>query len=322
MRPCALPTPPRRSLADLRDIGKGELVKVHGGQIAEFNPERHRTTVATLDWGIKEARRIKDWPKLEEAVDLKIEEQRRFVAWWGATVQRPGGDRQSQHSPRTRLMLCSEAERLTGMRHQRVSELARKLAQPDKYRRHLLGATYCAALLDDEHDHHDGDEWGTPVEIIEPVRAFYGGQIDCDPATNLVAQRTVRAAQYYTKEQDGLRQRWRGNTLLNGPYSNMAPWVNKAISEHEAGHTSQTICITNACMDTAWFRTLAGAASAICFPRRIKFVGPDGQVNGTPALPQALTYLGPRPDDFARAFGSVGFVVDPTRYRRAAGMAE
>src|SRR5258707_3656462 len=95
MRPCALPAPPRRSLADLRDIGKGELGKVHGGQVAEFNPERHRTTVAALDWGIKEARRIKDWPKLEEAVDLKIEEQRpvcRLVgrdgsaSWWRPAV--------------------------------------------------------------------------------------------------------------------------------------------------------------------------------------------------------------------------------------------
>jgi hypothetical protein len=164
----------------------GPLIEVipRRGEVVEFNPERYGLTLAALDYGIKEVKRIRDWPKLEEAVDFKIEEQFKLVAWWGATVQRPGGDRQSQHSPRTRLMLCSEAERLTGLRHQRVSELARKLAQPDKYRRHLLGATYCAALLDDEHDHPATDEWGTPVEIIERVRTLFGGQIDCDPASN------------------------------------------------------------------------------------------------------------------------------------------
>jgi hypothetical protein len=91
----------------------GPLIEVipRRGEVVEFNPERYGSTLAALDYGIKEVKRIRDWPKLEEAVDLKIEEQRRFVAWWGATVQRPGGDRQSQHSPRTRLMLCSEAER-------------------------------------------------------------------------------------------------------------------------------------------------------------------------------------------------------------------
>jgi hypothetical protein len=77
MRPYALPP---RSLADLRGIGKGELVKIHGGQIAEFNPERHRLVVAALNYSIEEARRIKDWPTLLEAVDPKIEEQRKFVA--------------------------------------------------------------------------------------------------------------------------------------------------------------------------------------------------------------------------------------------------
>ena len=37
-----------------------------------------------LDYSIEEAKRIKDWPKLEEAVDTKIEEQHKFVAWWKA----------------------------------------------------------------------------------------------------------------------------------------------------------------------------------------------------------------------------------------------
>jgi hypothetical protein len=42
---------------------------------------------------IKEAKRIKDWPALEAAVDAKIAEQVQFIAWWDDKVQRPGGNR-------------------------------------------------------------------------------------------------------------------------------------------------------------------------------------------------------------------------------------
>ena len=51
--------------------------------------------VAALDYGIEEARRIKDWPALIEAVDQKIEEQQQFCSWWKGAVDRPGGNRKS-----------------------------------------------------------------------------------------------------------------------------------------------------------------------------------------------------------------------------------
>jgi DNA N-6-adenine-methyltransferase (Dam) len=288
----------------------GALVASQGGEIIEFRPERHQLTVAALDFGIKQARRIRDWPALEEAVDLKIEEQRKFCSWWTGAVQRPGGDRQSKHSPRSRLMLCSQAEKLTGMRQQRVSELARKLAQPDHYRRHLLGAAYRAAMLDDEHGHHDGDEWGTPPEIIEPVRAFYGGQINCDPATNLVAQKIVRATIYYTKQQNGLEREWRGNTFLNVPYSNLGPWVNKLISEHDAGHVTEAVCLVNSsAVGTEAFNLLLNAAAGACVLReRIRFLL-NGEAQCRAMTGQVLFYLGPRFSEFTRAFRPLGSVV-------------
>jgi hypothetical protein len=60
--------------------------------------------------------------KLEKAVDLKIGEQKKFVAWWDANVAVGQG---------TRTELCrdlgkvhwEEAEHLTGMKQQRVSDL-------------------------------------------------------------------------------------------------------------------------------------------------------------------------------------------------------
>lgn len=64
-----------------------ELEPRHGnGQIEKFDPERYRLMDAALDFAIEEAQRIQDWPALEKAVDAKIAEQIKFIAWWDANV--------------------------------------------------------------------------------------------------------------------------------------------------------------------------------------------------------------------------------------------
>jgi hypothetical protein len=88
-------------------------------------------------------------------------------------------------------------------------------------------------------------------------------------------------------------------------------FINKLISEFMAGHVTEAICLTNACVNTAWFHALAAAASAICFPLgRIKFLEANGQeARNSPTLGQALTYLGPRAGEFADHFRPIGLVV-------------
>jgi hypothetical protein len=63
----------------------------------------------------------RDWPALEEAVDAKIEEQIRFVAWWKGAVRGKG----EKANSRDRGYFVSEAEQLTGMSHQRVADRIR-----------------------------------------------------------------------------------------------------------------------------------------------------------------------------------------------------
>src|SRR6516165_10204415 len=114
-------------------------------QVIRFDPTKYRIRQAACDYGIAEAKRIRDWPALEEAVDAKIAEQIQFIAWWYANVTvNHGGNRQKQVSG-TRYLSYREAERLTGMKQPRVSELRSWLQHPDEYRSRLLGAAYRAA---------------------------------------------------------------------------------------------------------------------------------------------------------------------------------
>jgi hypothetical protein len=51
-------------------------------------------------------------------------------------------------------------------------------------------------------------EWYTPAEYVEAARACLGG-IDLDPATSPLAQDTIKAARFFTCDDDGLRHDWR-----------------------------------------------------------------------------------------------------------------
>lgn len=62
------------------------------------------------------------------------------------------------------------------------------------------------------------DNWHTPREYVEAVRAVFGGVIDLDPASSAQANSVVRATSYWTESDDGLSKPcWYGNVYLNPP---------------------------------------------------------------------------------------------------------
>ena len=155
------------------------------------------------------------------------------------------------------------------------------------------------------------NEWYTPAEYVELAREVMGG-IDLDPASCAQANEVVGAATFYTKEDDGLSKDWAGRLWLNPPYSRdlMPAFVEKLRTSYMDGEVGQAVLVSHNNTDTAWFHSLAGIASAICFPKkRIRFYR-DAEV-AAPTNGQAFFYLGDDPQKFISTFESVGFVVRP-----------
>lgn len=153
------------------------------------------------------------------------------------------------------------------------------------------------------------DEWYTPRSTIEAAREVLGA-IDLDPASNPEANLTVRAAQYFTRQDNGLSRQWFGRMWLNPPYSQSQQWVTRLLNDYENRKVEAAVLLVNAWTDVRWFRPLW--AYPICMRAgRTKFYGPGGNPEGENGVggASAIIYLGPLPGDFRRAFCRIGPIV-------------
>lgn len=161
------------------------------------------------------------------------------------------------------------------------------------------------------HTSQNRHEWYTPAEYIDAAREVMGG-IDLDPASCEFAQETVKADRFYSKDQDGLAQPWKGRVWLNPPFESalIGPFIAKLLSEYQSGAVQQAIVITNDSTDTTWFHELATAARVICFTKgRVKFQTPIYDPGNSPQRGNAFTYLGDRPNAFVARFKPFGLVM-------------
>lgn len=182
----------------------------------------------------------------------------------------------------------------------------------DEYGRVLVENLDCAPArpqnISDDPD-YDGNEWYTPVEYIEMARTLMGG-IDTDPASCEWAQERVKAATYYTKDDDGLEQEWHGRVWLNPPYSwpEVEKFTRELCRQYDEGAVTEAVLVVNNSTDAAWFQALL-RRFPVCFTAgRIKFERPGLEVFAT-RQGQAFFYLGDNVAGFAALFGEIGTVL-------------
>ena len=153
------------------------------------------------------------------------------------------------------------------------------------------------------------NEWYTPPDIIQSALSVMG-RIDLDPASTEIANKTVGAAEYYTKTENGLEQKWRGNIWLNPPYSQpLIRHFSDKVCKTAVSHDYHMMTLVNNATETEWFQNMARLANAICFiSKRVKFLDPDGNP-GAPLQGQAILYFGPAVLDFTAVFSVHGAVL-------------
>jgi ParB family chromosome partitioning protein len=151
------------------------------------------------------------------------------------------------------------------------------------------------------------NEWYTPPQFIESARLVMGS-IDTDPASNPIANATVKATRFFTKDEDGLQQKWGGNVWMNPPYAQplMSQFAEAISEKFENGEIGQAMILVNNATETQWFQRMASVASAVCFPKsRVKFLDPNGKP-GAPLQGQAIIYFGDNTEAFVEEFSQYG----------------
>jgi len=115
---------------------------------------------------------------------------------------------------------------------------------------------------------------------------------------------SAKCSRFFTQEENGLVQDWAGDRVwLNPPYSNIAPWVQKAHDQVLAG-ADLVVGLLPAWPDRQWWQTLIepyrdgkrgdGFGPAIQtrnLPGRIRFGypgNPDAIGSDTPTFPSVL----------------------------------
>lgn len=163
------------------------------------------------------------------------------------------------------------------------------------------------------------NEWYTPAQYVEAAREVMG-DIDLDPASCAMANQTVKATHYYTKEDNGLSKPWYGRVWLNPPYaldrkanglykSSIEVFSTRLLHEYQICNVSEAILLVMATINSQWFNAMWNYP--ICFADHIvKFSGKKTNPK-TPLMHRQGTvfvYLGPNEQRFIDIFSQFGTI--------------
>ena len=130
----------------------------------------------------------------------------------------------------------------------------------------------------DVHFSSRTDAWSTPDGLFTELNDVFRFELDaCASPAN------AKCTRYFTKEQDALKQRWRGTFCMNPPYGReIAAFMRKAYEESLARAT--VVCLVPSRTDTDWWHRYAKRGVVIHLRGRLKF----GEATNSAPFPSAI----------------------------------
>jgi hypothetical protein len=149
------------------------------------------------------------------------------------------------------------------------------------------------------------DSWCSPQVIADGLVELFGGPVDLDPCSN--GKSIIQARKAYTR--GGLILPWAETTYANFPYSKGRVWVPKGLAELACGNVHELVLLSMFATSTGWWRSMCEYEPIN--PRilgliRLEFIDPTDRGRQVVCrFEPALTYFGPRTNQFTRAFSHV-----------------
>lgn len=244
------------------------------------------------------------------AMELKLRSERRAGEFLQDIDLKPGRPKNTDKMSALSKLNISQQE---SSRWQRIAKIP--VERFEEYLAKALERTQ-SALLNLVKGAHVGQstgefEWYTPKEIIEAARRLMK-TIDVDPASSDIANQIVKATIYYTVEDDGLKQEWKGNVWMNPPYSQplVTQFCNLLVEKYVMGEINQACVLVNNATETEFYQNMMKHCKAICFIKgRVKFTYKGERSTGAPLQGQTILYFGDNMTDFRFIFSEFGVVL-------------
>lgn len=127
------------------------------------------------------------------------------------------------------------------------------------------------------------DQWATPQALFDEIAQEFNFETDVCALPS-----SAKCKNYFTPEDDGLSQEWRGVCWMNPPYGReIGRWMKKAYESSQAGAT--VVCLVPARTDTEWWWQYARHGLIRIIKGRLKF----GDAKSSAPFPSALVIFSP-----------------------------
>ena len=119
----------------------------------------------------------------------------------------------------------------------------------------------------DVHFSSKTDMQSTPEEFYRAVDKIHGFTLDV-----CATKENAKCLNYFSKEDDGLKQDWTGSCWMNPPYGRCIKlWMQKAYESSLRG--AKVVCLVPSRTDTAWWHDYAMKGEIEFIRGRLKFGG-------------------------------------------------